>query len=428
MKAVKQSLRINFAWILCGNIMYTLSQWALLVSLARVGKVEWVGIFVLSMAICSPIIMFANLRLRFVQASDTNKTSKFDNYFVLRLVSTGFALLILFSISIFWQGDRNTSIIIGLVALAKSIEAISDIFYGYLQRQEVMYFIGLSMIIKGLLSVSMFISFLYFFDSLIMACTGLVIAWAVVLVFVDMKSVSYIDGVRDGKFRLNTVHLVKKVKQTNAVELWRLGKKSFPLGVVALLVSASLNIPKYFIGWFQGSEQLGYFASILYIMTAGVTVVSALGQSAMPRLAKLYDSEAIGEFLRLLYKLLAFSLLIGAAGMVLAKSYGGIILRFLYGPDFSSYSGLFFLIMLASALNYVALFMWYCLTAMGKFKTQLALFIGDVSLILAMSYYLIPILKLNGAAYAIIIIMTYHIIVCGCIIHRNLHKLKNVHR
>lgn len=62
-----------------------------------------------------------------------------------------------------------------------------------------------------------------------------------------------------------------------------------------------------------------------YIITAGNTIVTALGQSATPRLAKYYAKHDIGAFKDLLKKLSLIGLLIGLIGVVVSffseKSY-----------------------------------------------------------------------------------------------------------
>ena len=53
--------------------------------LAKLGSPEKVGQFTLGLAMTAPIFMFATLRLRDVQATDTNQEYLFGDYFALRL-------------------------------------------------------------------------------------------------------------------------------------------------------------------------------------------------------------------------------------------------------------------------------------------------------------------------------------------------------
>ena len=52
--------------------------------LAKLGTPEMVGQFTLGLAITTPLIMFTNLQLRAVQATDASRQYKFGDYFALR--------------------------------------------------------------------------------------------------------------------------------------------------------------------------------------------------------------------------------------------------------------------------------------------------------------------------------------------------------
>jgi hypothetical protein len=82
------SLRSNFAWILGGNLMYAACQWGAIVALAKLGSSYVVGQFSLGLAIATPVLMFTNLHLRAVQATDALRSSGFAEYLRLRSVMT----------------------------------------------------------------------------------------------------------------------------------------------------------------------------------------------------------------------------------------------------------------------------------------------------------------------------------------------------
>ena len=64
------SLRANVAWTTCGNVVYAMSQWAMLASIAKLGSPYMVGQFALGLAVAAPVYMFTNLQLRSIQATD----------------------------------------------------------------------------------------------------------------------------------------------------------------------------------------------------------------------------------------------------------------------------------------------------------------------------------------------------------------------
>jgi len=97
----RMPLRKNFLWTICGNVVYAGSQWLMLVIVAKLGTPEMVGQFALGFAVTAPIIIFTNLNLRAVQATDQKAEYKFHDYLLLRLATTTIGILIIIAVVFF---------------------------------------------------------------------------------------------------------------------------------------------------------------------------------------------------------------------------------------------------------------------------------------------------------------------------------------
>ncbi|UCC65154.1 MAG: oligosaccharide flippase family protein, partial [Anaerolineae bacterium] len=133
---VALSLRANFSWTLVGNVVYAACQWGMLVVLAKLGSPEMVGQFALGLAITVPIMAFATLKTRLVQATDAKGEYQFGDYFGLRLITTAMALLVVAGVVLVSGYRRETALVILALGIAKAFESISDVFYGLLQQRE----------------------------------------------------------------------------------------------------------------------------------------------------------------------------------------------------------------------------------------------------------------------------------------------------
>lgn len=71
------SLFQNFSWTFIGNVVYAISQWGIIVVLSKFGNVMMVGQYAIGLAVTAPIILFANLKLRDVQATDASSKFRF---------------------------------------------------------------------------------------------------------------------------------------------------------------------------------------------------------------------------------------------------------------------------------------------------------------------------------------------------------------
>lgn len=191
-----------------------------------------------------------------------------------------------------------------------------------------------------------------------------------------------------------------------------------------MLISLNANIPRYFIERYMGEYELGIFAALAYLMVAGGIVVSALGESASPRLAKYYAMGNRSAFHSLLLKLVGIAALLGGVGVLVALVAGRQILTLLYRPEYAEQTGLFVWLMVAAGINYIASFLGYGMTAARYFRAQMPLFFLVTSTSALVGFWLIPSRGLQGAVIALIVAaLVQTMFSLGVIIHaiRQMH-------
>jgi O-antigen/teichoic acid export membrane protein len=402
------TLRVNFLWTLSGNVVYAACQWGMLVVLAKLGTPQLVGEFALALAITAPIVIGAGLSLRSVQATDAVFEYPFGDYLLVRLLTTAAAGAVIVGIVWFSDYSWHTAAIILVVGLAKGFESVSDIFYGLLQQHERMDRIALSMMIKGPLSLVALGAAIYFTGDLLLGVSGLAAAWLLLLIVYDVRNGASVLR----KNASNSEHTSVKFSSSLARRLqlsWRpralmtLTLLALPIGIVMALISFNANIPRYFIERHLGTWDLGIFAAVAYPLAAGATVANALGQSAVPRLARYYANEDYQAFSSLMRKLLCLGLAIGMGGILLIWLAGRPVLLLLYRPEYSDRVGIFLWLGLAAGIGYVASFLGYAMTAARYFRAQLPVFLIATLVTAAGCAVLVPRYQLSGAAIAMIL-------------------------
>lgn len=395
------TLRANFSWTFVGNAINAASWWAMTIVLAKLGSPEHVGQFALGLAMTAPIFMFATLRLRDVQATDTQQEYLFGDYFAMRLMTTALALLAVVGIVAVSGFTWAVALVILATAASKAIEAVSDAFYGLFMQQERLDRIAKSMMIKGPLSLIGLSLGFYLTDSVFWGVIGLAVARAVVMVGYD---------IRNATLSLNTSSKLSSYvlpqdfpgPRWNRAILARLAWFTLPLGFVTMLISFNSNIPRYFIEGHLGSYQLGIFAAITAFQKAAPTVVQALGRSASPRLAKYYAANNIKMFRRLTLQLLGIGAFLGVAGVLVALVAGRPLLTLLYGAEYAM-PGLFALVMVAAGIDYIATMLLFVITSARYFSVQLPLQLLTTGSVALTCFWLVPTAGLEGAAMALII-------------------------
>lgn len=356
-----------------------------------------VGVFAIGLAVATPIMAFATLKTRLVQATDAKQTYQFGHYLGLRLLTTAVAFIIIIAIVIVIRYEPNTAWVILVIALEKAVESLSDVLYGLFQQRERMDLMAISRVIKGPLSLIALGLGVYLTSSLFYGVLGMALVWLIILFAYDLVSCARL---LQGNTWRETVKAV--LPRWELRPLTQLAWLALPLGLVVLLESLATNIPRYFIERQLGVYMLGIFAAMAYLKRVGQTFVIAWGLSAAPRLAQHYSDGDVQSFQRLLNRLVVMGAVLGIGGVVLAALWGRPLLTLFYNPEYAAYQSVFVILILAAGVDYVATFIDYGMTAARQFRLQMMLFIGLVAGETLICYLLIPRGALVGAATAVL--------------------------
>lgn len=410
------SLRANFSWTFAGNVIASGCSWAMLVALAKLGTAETVGRFALGLAVTTPVILFSNLQLRTIQATDAERKYPFRDYLGLRLAMLALAQVVIVGIVFFSSYQPELALTVIVIGIGKAIDAVSDVIYGLLQQHEQMDRISKSMIMKGILSLVMLSLGQYLTHSVVWASVGWSVASLIVMVFYDLRS---------GMIILNRLPATNDSPHPrfDPRMLTRLTWLALPLGITMLLISLNANIPRYFIAANSGEKGLGVFAALAALAMAGTTITSALGQSAAPRLARHYAAGESHEFRVLLLKLMLIAALLGGAGILVALIAGRPMLTLLYQPEYAARNDVFAWLLVGAGVSYFASFIGYATTAARYFKLQPVIFTVCAASTITICAVLIPTYGLLGAAWAIGLTFVIQLVLMMIYLGRSLYAL-----
>lgn len=392
----KISLKRNFVLTLIGNFAYGFAQWGMLMVIAKLGTPEMVGRFALGLAVTAPVMMFSQLNLRAVLATDASGKYRFGEYLSLRLAMMAAALAFIVVSSFVAGYDREFAAIAFVIGLAKAFEAVSDLFFGLMQQHERMELIAQSLIVKATLSLALFAAGMLATRSLLWSSVLLMVSWLLTLAF-DVWNAGRALGPSGDR----AVALADFLPVWAFPRLKTLARLSLPLGFASLLISLLVNIPRYFVGGMLGERELGIFAAMAYAMVVGARVVTALGESAVPRLAKLHQAGDAAGYRSLLLKTVAFGALIGLGGVGVAAFLGRPILTLLYKPEYAERIDVFVWLMFGAGLGYVSLFLQYGLMAAQQFVVQPVVMTAAAAVLSVACLVLVPARGLSGAAMAV---------------------------
>ena len=382
-----RSLKRNFVWIASGRFVYAASQWLLLAVIARLATVEDLGVFTYALAVTSPVIVLAQLNMRAFMITDARDEFELREYLYTQLVTLSIALVIIVAIAFYSDATESARLIILAVGLYKATEAISGIFYGASQKQELMAPVGISMAAHGLSAALIMSVMMLTSGSVSHGVLGILLAWLIILLSLDVRMGA---GWLAGSGR------------TQSLSIWRIVNSCFPLGVTAALLTLRINLPVYFIKAELGVEQVGYYSAVAYFLVVGNLLSGSLTQVSSPRLARYYFHEETKKFLFLFRKHLGILSFGGMVGVVFIAFFAADVLWLIYGSEYAKHSGLLVWISLAVATGFISQFFGVILTVARLFRYQVISNISGIAVIVVLSIYCIPVYGIDGGAIALL--------------------------
>jgi O-antigen/teichoic acid export membrane protein len=405
------SLKANVCWTIVGNTGVALSQWGVLVAIARSGDIVAVGHFALALALTAPVFIAAGMQLRTIQATDVERRYPFGEFLGQRICAAMAALLIATLLA--FQYERVIWWPIVLMAGAKALESISDIVSGVFQSFERMDMVARSTLLRGWLSLAAVVVCLPFTRELTVLIGALLLARAIVLVAYDLRRCRDFVSTLKPRFNLRRIAVLTKV--------------AAPLGFVSMMTSMNVNIPRYQIEKSLGPAELGVFSALSYMLVLAQLIASAVGQSATPRLAATLTRGDTRGFAILSGKL---ALLLSAGGAaVIAGAYfaGPTLLTLFYGPTYAAYANVFTMLAIATAVSLPASIVSYCTLATQAFAVQVPIAIATVLVTYGASVWLIQSSGLVGASSVLIVTASVQLVLTvGALIKVFLRKRSQI--
>ncbi|GIW68013.1 MAG: exopolysaccharide biosynthesis protein [Candidatus Parcubacteria bacterium] len=400
MKPTSISLKKNIIWSFSGNVIYNASQWLIVVLISKFLDVYAVGQYGLALAITSPVVMFTNMQLRTVVATDNNNDYLVSEYLKSRILTSLLAIVLILLITLSLQKSNDLLIVVLLIAIYKFFESISDLIFGFFQKLERMDIISKSLGIKSCLVLLSIGCALYFFNNLLFGLSLTIASLVLVLIFFDLKNFLSFRDEKLSVTYLKSSHLT--INKWFIKRFISLIKLALPLGITSVIFSINTYLPRYYLQLYFDESAVGYYTAISYLNLIGIMLITAIGQSALSRLSKLFSSSK-DEFIKLLLKMLCISFIIGLFGIFISFVWGSKILTIFYKKEYSIYNFELLILSFAGIFWYMAWSLNFGINAIRRYREQVPIFITVLLTQFIAQYLLTPRLGILGSAIAMTI-------------------------
>lgn len=396
------TVRRNIASTLAGNIVFSGSQWLITVAIARMGNMEMVGQYALGLAVCVPIFSFTGLALRPVQATDCTGTYRYKDYLTVRLVSTACAIAAILVVALLSPWRRETVLVVLVVACSRAVDSFSDVQYGLFQLHDRLDLIAWAMSIRAVGGLAALALAMAIFHSTAAAMTALTGVWLAAALIYERPIASRMEGVRSAA----------PLKPAAVATYGRLVVLCLPLAFVLLVLSASTSLPRLMLERHGGEQTLGVFSAVAVMSGAMGLLYSALGQTALPRLARMFATDR-KQFHAAMSRMMLFSAVVGVAMLAGAWFWGVRLVTMVYGHQSAVTAELVTGLVAVGILSNTSSLLGAGLTAARRYWSQLVASVMILLITAAVGAWLIPGWGARGAMYAGLAGVCFQIIALG---------------
>lgn len=399
---------INIAYTFVGNMIGAFIKWLLLILIVRFTNPEMVGYYTFAIALTSPIMLFANmrLRLRYVVEDDLY----FKDLKKLRLILDVLCTVIIILITVIFL--RDYLLITLLISISKILDLRSDLLYGILQKSEDFKVISLMMIGKNSLIITLFGISIVLTENLYISIVCQIIAQVVWLLLIENRA----------QKRINESKYIKSDKKI----IFSIFIAGLPLGIVQLLNSYNILIPRYVIERYLSLEAVGIFASISYLLTIIGIFMNALSQNfivSVKRDVANNNFEKVKKFVN--QNSLLAALLLGGVSILSTYFFGEFFINLVYGEAYAHHSFILAIISISIIFNFLTWMYDTALMALKIYNFQLVVSITTLIISTIVSFVSIINFGLLGAAWAIVIITFIQALIRYIIVNYKLSRMEN---
>ncbi len=401
----------NVFWNILGTGLNSFNSLFLMIFVTRINGTNDAGIFTLAFSTACILYVVGVYSGRVFQVTESNESISDNDYLLGRFITVILMVAAAIIFVFYKRYDVYKAAIVVLLTVYKGLEALSDVLYGMMQKNDELYKVGQSYFVKSVLTLIGFLVIDVVSHNLILSILWVVCIWTISLIVIDYSwAKEYIRNSVSPSF--NNVYIIIKS-----------GFYVFAITFMGMYVT---NASKYAIDMYLNN----HYQAIYGIIIMPATAISLFGQFVfhpyLSQMARFNEERKYKELNKLTLKVVLYIALFGVLGEVAAYLLGIPVLSLLYGVDLKSYKMLLLIIIAAATMYNIGGTFSSMLTTMRKTFVQFVLYIILVIFAWWSADCLTSKYGINGAVYAysilMIVFIALYVIVTKIILMKNMEK------
>ncbi|MCL2757122.1 MAG: oligosaccharide flippase family protein, partial [Coriobacteriia bacterium] len=291
------------------------------------------GMFSMAFVVGTLLMFIGNYGVRTYQVSDLKGAHSFSEYQINRWI-TSLALVVVGVMYCLIRGYAADMFMISMgVYLYKMIDGLADVYEGRLQQADKLYLAGISLALRSVVVIIVFAACLFITRNLAASCIVMAVAAAVSFVVVTFPLAHF---------------ETPKSRSRNLASIRALFKQCFPLFIALFSFALIDAMPRFIMESVLPYDNQLYFYVMCFPASAIVLIIGFVYKPLLLRMANLWaDPAKHRKFDTMVIVIIAAVLFLCGVMVFVIATIGIPIMSFLYGIDFESFRGLFY-VMLAT--------------------------------------------------------------------------------
>ena len=381
------SMKRNMLWNSAGSFTNLLAQWLITVLVVRIASgYDAAGLYSLAVSVYGIFAPVAQYRMYTYQISDTHHENTVGEYFTLRVITNGIALVACFGYALLTCPLSAVPAIM-LYGLFKSAALLIDVFHACDQRHYRMDYIGISLAMQGVSSLAIFALAFSLTQNLEITLALMSLALLAIGLVYDMPRSNGFEKLRLGITWRKTRYLLLKC---------------LPIVIGALAMAAAVSAPRQYLFDAMGEAALGVYASVAAPVAIIQTGASYIYYPLIGYFADYYDRGEKRKLIGLLLRVTGGIALVGVACAVLLELFGAPILEMFFANNIGQYAYLLVPMIVSAMITAYVWFLNDLLIAVRDFRGNL---IGSIVPLVVALACMVPFVQwwgMNGVSFTAI--------------------------
>ena len=406
----RNNAKKDFIWNAIGLTLNSCNSLFFLIVVRFVNGLDIAGIFTYAFALCIFLYTFMIYYNRSYQVSDNENRFSFNDYLTCRIITSILSFIFILIFSLINHFSLFEISIILLLSGFRTVEAISDCFYGALQKKNKLYQTGISLSLKAISGLLALFIVDYFSNNLPLAILALII---VNLIFFFAYDLPNYRKLHNTKIKL----IFNKLKP--------LFKSCLPIFIFSALAIYLSNCQKYILPYYEPDDIQAIFGILIMPATVLGLIGSYLINPFINTFAKHHKQKRYLAFISSSKRILASLLGLGILALIVCFFIGIPLLQIIFQLDLSTYQIALELIVLASIFYAATMIISSLLTILNENRRQTYIYLAAAIVATVTSLLLIPPFGINGAVYSFLISSFILIVLYVALLQIKIRKVKN---